>query len=324
MYCKIGVGVLAAIVIAAFAWLLIRRKKMAGKGGKVVNITLAGVSALLLAVIIVANAVTSIYAGSINAVFTKAGTNMGTSETNMEDWKGLVTEIADEGMVLMKNEDHTLPLEKGSKINLLGYCAYNPVFSGSGSGSVAAADFITIEQALKDAGFEINRAPMDEQIYPYVEVEGKSLGFFTMNLSIDEPSLTTYTGSASFENMKQFSDTAVVVLGRSGGEGYDLTAYEVVTVEATVEDFASYDSTYDNGDGSLGCYMLDQGEYIFSVRSDAHTMVDEVTAKLDGDYFYSGGNKRASDDQQRMISLQMLHVVNIFPDRMDSQITSLQ
>lgn len=226
MYCKIGVGVMAAMVIVAFAWLLIRRKKMAGKGGKVVNITLAGVSALLLAIIIVANAVTSIYAGSINAVFTKAGTNMGISETNMEDWKGLVTEIADEGMVLMKNEDHTLPLEKGSKINLLGYCAYNPVFSGSGSGSVAAADFITIEQALKDAGFEINRAPMDEQLYPYVEVEGKSLGFFTMNLSIDEPSLTTYTGSASFENMKQFSDTAVVVLGRSGGEGYDLTAYE--------------------------------------------------------------------------------------------------
>ena len=537
MYCKIGVGVLALIVIVALILLLTRRNKIAGKGGKVVNITLSGISVLFLAAIVVANTVTSIYAGSINAVFTKAGTNEGTSETNMDDWRGLVTDIADEGMVLMKNENSTLPLEKNSKINLLGYCAYNPIYSGSGSGSVAATDSITIEQALKDAGFEINSAPMNEEIYPHVETEGKSLGFFTMNLSIDEPALSSYTGSASFEDMKEYSDTAVVVLGRSGGEGYDLTAYEegdylelneneqallkkatetfdkvvvilncanaiqfdildtydidaciwtgipgpygfeslgrilngtvnpsgslvdtwvfdhdsspvsenygeqkadnaensyyvdyvegiymgykwyetayaegavitntktgevfdfkndynnivkypfgyglsyttfdqkivgglengavlnpdgtisvnvevtntgdvagkeavqlymtapyteydkehgveksavtligyaktgeiqpgeseTVTVEATVEDFASYDSSYDNGDGTKGAYMLDQGEYRFSVRSDAHTSLDEVTAKLDSDYFYSGENKRSSDDQQ--------------------------
>ena len=537
MYCKIAVGILMVIVIVALIVLLVRRNKMAGKGGKIVNITLGSVSVLLLAAIIVMNTVTSIYAGSINAVFTKAGTNEGTSDTNMEDWKNLVTEIADEGMVLMKNENNSLPLENGAKINLLGYCAYNPVFSGSGSGSVAAEDSITIEQALKDAGFEVNNAPVKEKIYPHVEVKGKSLGFFTMDLSIDEPALDTYTGDASFENMKTYSDTAVVVLGRSGGEGYDLTAYEngdyleldkneqallkkatetfdkvvvilncanaiqfdildtydidaciwtgvpgpygfeslgrimngtvnpsgslvdtwvfdhdsspvsenygeqkadnaensyyvdyvegiymgykwyetayaegavitntknekvfdykndydsivkypfgyglsyttfeqkivgglengavldpngkvsvnvevtntgdvagketvqlyltapyteydkghgveksaitligygktgeiqpgeseTVTVEAAVEDFASYDSTYDNSDGTNGAYMLDQGDYIFSVRSDAHTALDEVTAKLDSNYFYSGENKRSSDDQQ--------------------------
>lgn len=226
MYCKIGVSILAVIVIAALLVFLLRKKKFAGKGGKLFNCTMAGISALLLVVIIAANSVTSIYAGSINAVFTKAGTNENSSITKMEDWRQLVTDIADEGMVLMKNENSALPLEKGAKINLLGYCAYNPIFSGSGSGSVAAADSITIVQALTDAGFEINSAPMDEEIYPYVEVQGKSLGFFTMNLSIDEPALDTYKGEATFENMKAFSDTAVVVLGRSGGEGYDLTAYE--------------------------------------------------------------------------------------------------
>ena len=60
MYCKVAVGVLALIVIVALVLLLTRRNKMAGKGGKVVNITLSGISVLFLAAIVVANTVTSI------------------------------------------------------------------------------------------------------------------------------------------------------------------------------------------------------------------------------------------------------------------------
>lgn len=133
MSCKVGVAILAIIVIVAILVVWFRKEKFTG--GRLVKCTLAGISALLLVIIIVVNVITSIYAGSINAVFTKAGNNENISETKMEDWRQLVTDIADEGMVLMKNENDILPLEKETKINLLGYCAYNPIFSGSGSGS---------------------------------------------------------------------------------------------------------------------------------------------------------------------------------------------
>ena len=532
-YCKIGVAVMAVIVIAALVLLLVRRNKVAGKGGKGATITFAGVGAVLLALIIAATSVTSMYSGSINAVFTKASSEF-KSDTTMTDWRGLVTEIADEGMVLMKNENSALPLESGAKVNLLGYIAYNPIYSGSGSGSVAAEDAITIEQALKLAGFEVNTAAAAEGVYPVAEAQAATMGFFTANLSIDDPSIDAYKGTASFENLKAFSDTAVIVLGRSGGEGYDLTAFdegdylelskneqdllakatatfdkvivvlncanaiqfdlldtydidaivwtgvpgpygfeslgrilngtvnpsgsladtwvfdhdsspanenfgeqkadnaessyyvdyvegiylgykwyetayaegavitntktgevfdyknnydgivkypfgyglsyttfeqkitsgpssldpkgtvtvevevtntgsvagkepvqlyvtapyteydkangiekaavaligygktgllqpgekETVKIEVPVENFASYDSTYDNGNGTKGAYLLDQGDYVFSVRSDAHTVLDEVTVSLGADYHYSGDQKRASDDQQ--------------------------
>ena len=72
---------------------------------------------------------------------------------------------------------------------------------------------------------------------------------------------------------------------------------EVVDVTFEVEDIACYDSSYDNQDGTKGSYMLDEGEYVFSVRSDSHNVYDEVTAKVSAQHFYSGDNKRSTDDQ---------------------------
>ncbi|MDO4837910.1 MAG: glycoside hydrolase family 3 N-terminal domain-containing protein [Clostridia bacterium] len=51
------------------------------------------------------------------------------------------------------------------------------------------------------------------------------------------------------------------------------------TVSFTPYDFASYDADDKNGNGHSG-YELDEGEYIFSVRSDAHTVLDSVTTTL--------------------------------------------
>ena len=60
-------------------------------------------------------------------------------------------EAATEGTVLLKNENNTLPLAKGSKICLFGRGAGEYIFGGGGSGSVVTDIKISLADALKDA-----------------------------------------------------------------------------------------------------------------------------------------------------------------------------
>ena len=73
--------------------------------------------------------------------------------TQNSDWKNFAVKVAEEGTVLLKNKNNTLPLAKG-KINLLGYCAYNPIYGGAGSGMADSSNAYSIVQSLQDAGYE--------------------------------------------------------------------------------------------------------------------------------------------------------------------------
>ena len=41
-----------------------------------------------------------------------------------------------------------------------------------------------------------------------------------------------------------------------------------------LEDMASYCYARDNGDGTSGCYLLEDGTYTVSLRADSHTVLD--------------------------------------------------
>ena len=62
-------------------------------------------------------------------------------------------QIEAEGIVLLKNEDNTLPLE-GKKLNVFGAGSVCPFIGGSGSGSVISEDPVTFYDALEEAGIE--------------------------------------------------------------------------------------------------------------------------------------------------------------------------
>lgn len=74
----------------------------------------------------------------------------------------------------------------------------------------------------------------------------------------------------------------------------ELQPGEEETVEITFpkEDMASYCYTHDNGDGTTGCYMLEEGEYVISLRTDSHTVVDSRSCKIDNTIFYTNANPR--------------------------------
>ena len=53
---------------------------------------------------------------------------------------------------------------------------------------------------------------------------------------------------------------------------------EVVTVVVDLQYIASYDETYDNGDGTYGTYILDEGTYYYALGNGAHEAVNNVLA----------------------------------------------
>jgi len=138
--------------------------------------------------------------------------------------KALVEEIAAGGIVLAKNEAGALPLAGGSRVTMLGRAAADPVFGGSGSGSVDTNSAVTARGGLENAGLTVN-----EQVLGAIEAfaEENRRGFIEM----DNPGASSYhigempvagyeAQSASFQD---FADAAVVFIGRPGGEGGDLT-----------------------------------------------------------------------------------------------------
>ena len=64
--------------------------------------------------------------------------------------KNLVEEIEGEGAVLLKNDNETLPLAKGSKVSLFGIASYYSAYGGKGSAQSEAAEApVTLTQGLE-------------------------------------------------------------------------------------------------------------------------------------------------------------------------------
>ena len=64
---------------------------------------------------------------------------------------------AAEGFVLLKNEDHVLPLKENSEVALFGAGALKTVKGGTGSGNVYARNIVNIRDGMAAAGFQIRQ-----------------------------------------------------------------------------------------------------------------------------------------------------------------------
>lgn len=183
--------------------------------------------AVLLALLFAGNYLAlAVYPGSLDRIFTVGGIAPDTSISTQADWIALAQQIEWEGITLLRNEDNTLPLDvsDGLKINLLGHRAYEPVYGGTGSGAGNGAEVITLEKALTDHGFVINPAIKESNIYD-LQGDGGQGVWPGSKLELKDVPLKRYKGEASFENMRAYSDMAIVVIGRAGGEDRDLTSF---------------------------------------------------------------------------------------------------
>ena len=149
-----------------------------------------------------------------------AGQQGDISEESVRDATELCTQIAEEGIVLLKNEDNILPL-KNTKVNTFGWSATNPVYGGTGSGSLSGAyPTVTLLQGLTDAGLEYNTALTD--FYTNFRATRPMVGMWGQDWTIPEPTQAEYDAAGIYDNALAYSDTALIVISRSGGEGADL------------------------------------------------------------------------------------------------------
>lgn len=158
----------------------------------------------------------------------------GTTSREPEAYEKLHGEIArraaEEGIVLLKNEEHLLPLKKGSKLALFGSGASKTVKGGTGSGDVNERRSISIYEGLKNAGFEIMT---EKWLHEYEEeYKGKRLEWKEAILEKTKSGtdfFTAYSTSpfhvpAGPEIYTVDADAAVFVLARNAGEGADRRA----------------------------------------------------------------------------------------------------
>lgn len=69
------------------------------------------------------------------------------------------------------------------------------------------------------------------------------------------------------------------------------------------EDMASYCYTRQGADGAIGCYVLEEGEYSISIRSNSHEVLDSCTASIPSTIWYDNANPRQTElDAQSELS----------------------
>lgn len=215
---------LAAVILLAVAVMVGCRKMKKSK--KYLIRWQAGLGLVAAAAIIV----NLILTGPMYTMVSLATGGGKVSEENVVSATALCEDIADEGIVLLDNQG-TLPLAKNSKLNVFGWASTNPCYGGTGSGALSDAyPTVTLLEGLKNAGFELNTELSD--FYTAYRADRPVVGMWAQDWTLPEPEASQYSDEM-MENAKAFSDTAMVVITRVGGEGADLpTDVSKVTYDA--------------------------------------------------------------------------------------------
>ncbi|MGT2682589.1 glycoside hydrolase family 3 C-terminal domain-containing protein [Streptococcus porci] len=212
-------AIVAIVALLAFAvYRIIKNKSLKGKKKKI-GFTLLS---LLGLVVIGANYALNMFVNVVDTYFAPSYADDGKIADAEKVSKDLVTEIQEEGTVLLENKDQTLPLKKSSKVNIFGISSVAVTYGGSGSGAADESKNVNLQQGLESVGFEVNSELTDFYKENLPKKEGGNI--FSLNggdYNIYEPAKDKYSEDL-LKNAKAFSDTAVVVISRNGGEGADL------------------------------------------------------------------------------------------------------
>ncbi len=220
----IGVVLALAIIISLIAIKIKKPEKGLVRGSAWVCFILA--TALLINAILVG----PMYS-MVSMVFSKGGD---ISEKSITEASELCETIADEGFVLLKN-DGLLPLGSNAKVNTFGWSSTNPVYGGTGSGSLSGLyETVSLLKGLENAGISYNADLV--KFYTDWRTARPNIGMMGQDWTIPERSIDEYEAAGIFDNAKAYSDTAMIVIARSGGEGADLPKSLDPAVPSTFND----------------------------------------------------------------------------------------
>ena len=193
----------------------------------------------------------------------------------------LLVDLACEGIVLLKNDNDALPLDPATEtISLLGRFAVDCVYGGTGSGQVDTSTATNLYQGIADAGFTMNDTTYDFIEENYEDYEAAYIGLMgTSNYYIGEIPWEDY----STEAQESIAGTVgVVVLGRAGGEGDDLS-------NNLIEDLDLDTDT----DDSTAAYVATSG----SIHQAADSEDSTLTTTTTDDTTTTDGSTNAESDE---------------------------
>lgn len=169
-----------------------------------------------------------IYSDEVTSVYpTQKATNKAEAFANAQE---VNLKLAEEGFVLLKNENATLPLNKGARISVFSKNSVNLSYGGSGSGGFDTSNNKNLYESLNDAGFVTN--PTLKSFYessqsgPVRTANSSDLdNGDNQKIATAETPQSKYTDAVK-NSYADYSDAALVVITRIGGEGFDLPRYQ--------------------------------------------------------------------------------------------------
>lgn len=169
-----------------------------------------------------------IYSDEVTSVYpTQKATNKAEAFANAQE---VNLKLAEEGFVLLKNENAALPMNKGARISVFSKNSVNLSYGGSGSGGFDTSNNKNLYESLNEAGFVTN--PTLKNFYessqsgPVRTANSSDLdNGDNQKIATAETPQSKYTDAVK-NSYADYSDAALVVITRIGGEGFDLPRYQ--------------------------------------------------------------------------------------------------
>ena len=259
-----------------------KRAKTAGKFPVLWTI-LSVLCLILLIASIVGNYIASQYASVINIRFQTETTKLvadksddtdteyfksdydSTEELQKAD-KDVAERLTEEGSVLLKNDNNTLPLETSesskAKVSVFGHSSIDIIPCGTGSADIDATDAPTLKEALESRNLEVNDTLWqfyednrdNYQTNPKKGDQGIRTGDGTVQgvYTVNEIPWSAYSSEAK-SSISDYNDAAIVVISRIGGEMFDIPS--------------SLDDPQENDDGNMLSLTYNEQELLRQVSS---------------------------------------------------------
>ena len=197
------------------------------------------------------------------------------SDATVSKANELAKEVQSEAITMLKNDDSNLPLNN-KKVNVFGWGSTNPVYGGTGSGSMSDQyDTVSLLDGMKEAGLETN-ADLSK-LYTGYRADRPVVAMWSQDWTLPEVPADQYSDSL-ISDAKSFSDEAVVVITRVGGEGADLPT----NMKAETITYKNNSKDYDD---------FQDGEHFLQLSKTERDMIDLVTKNFDKvTLVYNGAN----------------------------------
>lgn len=219
----------------------------------------------LVALVGIVVAVSMMLTGPLSTLLNNATiTKYTLSDATVSKANELAKDVQSEAVTLLKNDDSNLPLS-GKKVNVFGWGSTNPVYGGTGSGSMSKQyKTVSLLDGMKQSGLKTNTEL--SKLYTDYRKDRPEVGMFAQDWTLPEVPAKQYSDKL-VSDAKDFSDEAVVVLTRVGGEGADLPT-----------DMKAKGITYKNNSKDYDDFQ--KGESFLQLSKTERDMIDLVTSNF--------------------------------------------